>query len=216
VSFAARAAAVAAAMLVATAGCDSVFRFDQPASSGNDDGAAPETSTGDDAGEHPPCTDDTTCAGLHCQVSSGMCVACVGDTDCSGARRHCDTSAGVCVECNSTVDCGLGRRCNVATKRCIDTCIDSDDPCAAAGFVCDGDLKLCIECKSSENCSEPNMPHVCDLPIGRCVECTANAQCPSTKPVCDRRSGKCEACVTSAECASGAVCDPATLTCRPL
>ena len=207
-SLAARAGTVAVAVLLTTVGCDSVFRFDQPATT--DGGSV------DDGGGGPrACTGDPTCGGLRCQVSTGMCVGCVADTDCSGSLRRCDTAQGVCVECNGTTDCPERHGCDTVTKRCLDLCFDDDDPCPLSGFVCDGDRKLCIECKTSANCAGSAGGPVCDVPIGRCVECTGNAKCPTAKPVCDRRSGRCVACVTSAECGLGSVCDPISLTCRP-
>lgn len=214
-TFAARAVSVGVAVLVASVtavGCDSVFRFDQPASSTTDGGGADEAAP---VGT-PTCTDDTTCGGLRCQVSSGMCVACVADADCSGALRHCDTAQGICVECNNAAtDCAEHHICEPETRRCVDTCNDGDDRCPVSGFECDVVRKVCTECDATKPCTAPTRRE-CDTPTGRCVECAGNAQCPSSKPVCDRRSGRCVVCVTSAECGVGSVCDPTTLTCRQL
>jgi hypothetical protein len=212
VTFAARVAAivtVGAVVLVTSVGCDSVFRFDQPATS-TDGGDADDAA---DSGSPLPCTDDSTCGGLRCEVASGMCVACLGNTDCSGALPMCDVARGICVQCNGTADCPQKEGCNLATKRCLDVC-DGDDICPVSGFSCVG--TVCAECTNSENCKGSSTGPLCDVSIGRCVECTGNAKCPSSKPVCDRRSGRCVACVTSAECGIGSVCDPATLTCRQL
>ncbi len=194
---------------IAAAGCDSVFRFEQPA----DGGGVDEAAVGDAAGGPRPCTEDTACGGLRCQVTTGVCVACLDDHDCAGALGRCDTVQGICVECNATTECPQRRGCDTVTKRCLDLCLDGDDPCPASGFVCDGDRKICIECTTSANCVGSSNGGVCDVPIGRCVECTGNAQCPSIKPVCDRRSGRCAACVKSVECGVGLVCDRITLTC---
>ena len=195
---------------VAAVGCDSVFRFDPSA----DGGGVDEAAVGDGAAGPRPCTADTACGGLRCQVSTGVCVACLGDADCSGVLGRCDTLRGSCVECNATAECPQRRGCDTVTKRCLDLCLDGDDACPVSGFVCDGDRNLCIECTTSANCVGSPNGAVCDVPIGRCVECTGNAKCPSSKPVCDRRSGRCAACVTSAECSVGSVCDRNTLTCR--
>jgi hypothetical protein len=213
VTLAARAGAAAFAVLLTTVGCDSVFRFDQPASSATDGG---EGGASDDAGSSLPCTDDGMCGGLHCQVSTGTCVACLGDADCSGTRPRCDPSMGVCVECNATIDCSNRHSCDVVTKRCLDICFEGDEFCPGIGFSCDEKQKRCFECTSSANCLGSPNGGVCDLGIGLCVECAGNAKCPASKPVCDRRSGRCVACVTSAECGAGSVCDPVTLTCRQL
>jgi hypothetical protein len=212
---AARAATLAVAVLVAAvigAGCDSAFRFDQPPSA-NDGGPA------GDGASRPPCADDSQCGGLRCQVSTGACVACGADGDCTGARPKCDTTMGLCVECNATSDCPTPtqQRCDAVTKRCLDLCVDRDDCPNGAVFSCTKEPTfLCAECTQDPTCIDP-LKQTCDKSIGRCVECTGNAQCPTAeKPVCDRRSGRCEACVVSAECESGFVCDPATLTCRQL
>ncbi len=217
-TFAARAVSVGVAVLVASivaVGCDSVFRFDQPANAIADGGGVDEATT-EDAGGRVPCADDTACGGLRCQVTTGMCVACVGDTDCSGALRHCDTAQGICVECNNaSTDCAEHHVCDQQTRRCVDTCNDGDDRCPVSGFSCDVVHKICTECDSLRPCKVSSRP-VCDPPTGRCVECAGDAQCPALKPVCDRRSGRCVACVRSVECDAGFVCDPTTLTCRSL
>lgn len=213
-TFAARAGAAAFALILTTLttfGCDSVFRFDQPAPDGGDG----EGGASDDAGARP-CTDDSACGGLRCQVATGMCVGCVGDGDCSGALPHCDTTAGICVECNATTDCAPRHGCDVVTKRCLDVCGEGDEFCPGVGFSCDEAKKRCFECTSSASCVGSPNGSVCDLTIGLCVECAGNAKCPSSKPFCDRRSGRCAACVTSAECGMGSACDPVTLTCRTL
>ena len=202
---------VGIAALATNLGCDSVFRFDRPATSATDGGGTDDAPATDSGGQIP-CIDDTTCGGLRCEVSTGVCVACVGDKDCSGSRRRCDLTRGVCAECNATTDCPQRADCNLATKRCLDVC-DGDDLCPVSGFSCVG--TVCVECTNSENCNGASTGPLCDMAIGRCVECTGNAKCPAAKPVCDRRSGRCVACVTSAECGAGSVCDPTTLTCRP-
>jgi hypothetical protein len=191
----------------ALAGCDATFRFDEPP--GADGGEAGETS-------HPslPCTSDATCAGLRCKTTTGSCVACLTDVDCSGVFSRCDVAIGVCVACLDAADCGARQRCDPTARRCLDTCHDADDPCPLPNVVCDQVRHLCIECRSSANCAGSAGGPVCDLSIGRCVECIGNAQCPTAAPVCDRRTGQCVGCVASSACVHSA-CDPLTLVCRP-
>jgi hypothetical protein len=204
---------VITSLLVAIAGCDGTFRFDEPLATDGGDGGA-----GNDEGglPRPPCKDDTTCGGLHCETTSGECVACLVNGDCSGTFARCDTALHACVACLATSDCGTKQRCDETTRRCLDTCADDDDPCPLPNFVCSPNRGLCVECTSSANCAgSPNGPS-CDVTIGRCVECTANAKCPMAKPVCDRRTGRCVACLSSASCDVGFACNPATLACTPL
>jgi hypothetical protein len=203
--------ALAAAPVLAA--CNATFRFDEPLA--RDAGDA-ETGTSADAAPPPErCTSDTACggAGLRCETASGECVACLVDGDCSGAFRRCETSLHACVACLDTPDCGAKQRCEPTTHRCVDTCVDDDDPCPLPNFVCDRDRALCVECRSSANCAGSASGPVCDMAIGRCVECTANARCPMEKPACDRRTGRCVGCVSSAACGLGFACDPATLAC---
>jgi hypothetical protein len=60
-----------------------------------------------------------------CDATSGQCVQCTADTDCSGTTPHCtnanrlgaDTGAGRCVQCT------MDAQCPQATPRCIlDVC----------------------------------------------------------------------------------------------
>jgi len=190
--------------------CNDAFRFDVPPASdgGGNGGDGAEAATGQ-------CTSDATCGGLHCDVASGSCVACLGDGDCTtGGLLRCEPTTHVCVACLNRPDCKTRQDCDTVTHRCLDACFDGDDPCPGAGFVCAEDLGRCIECKKSASCAGSPSGSVCDVPIGRCVQCSGNAQCPSSKPVCDRRTGQCAVCVVSATCGAGAACDPTTLTCR--
>jgi len=208
----ARAARATATLLCGLAGCDEAFHFDAPAAGD----AGNSGLDGGDAGRATrACTSDATCAGLRCEPTSGLCVACLQDSDCTtNARRRCEPSAHVCVACLNRPDCAQRQDCDTVTHRCLDACFDGDDPCPAAGFVCGEDLGRCVECRTNANCAGSPGGLVCDPPIGRCVTCSSNAQCPSSKPVCDRRTGRCEVCVASTTCGAGSFCDPASLTCR--
>lgn len=209
---AARAALSALAALLSLAACDDTFRFDEPAADASTD-AAGDAAVGEIDAGRAPCSSDTSCGGMRCDTARGACVACLGDSDCSGSRAHCDVASNLCVECTRTDDCKTRQRCDATTHRCLDTCFDEDDPCPGDGFVCDRTLRTCIECRSSANCSGSASGAICDVPIGRCVACTSNAQCAAPTPACDRRSGRCVGCLTSSAC-SGGICDKVTSTCR--
>jgi Cys-rich repeat protein len=212
VNLGARTIAATLMMLFGPTGCDETFRFDVTPDQDGGNGDAGDGSTG----APPPgsCANDSACGDAKCDVTSGVCVGCLADADCSSGRSKCEPTTHVCVACLNGPDCGMRQTCDTVTNRCLDACFDADDICPLPGFVCDRDRALCIECKTSASCvGSPNGPF-CDVLIGRCVACTGNAQCPATKAVCDRRSGTCQECVTSPSCGSGNVCDPMTLVCR--
>lgn len=78
----------------------------------------------------PSCRDDGDCAGGGgiCAVSSGLCVDCGTDDDCtSDWRKRCATRAGRCVECLDHADCPDGRcRTEDADFECVE-CLTDDD-----------------------------------------------------------------------------------------
>jgi hypothetical protein len=199
-------------LALALAGCDATFRFDEPATP--DAATVDARGEGDSGSAREPCASDTACGGLRCETASGACVACLTNSDCGGALARCDTALHACVACLATADCGPRQRCEPTTHRCLDTCDDDDDPCPLPNFVCDRDRHLCLECRSSANCAGSPNGSVCDITVGRCAECTANASCPTPTPVCDRRTGRCVGCVSSVACGVGLACDPSTQVCR--
>jgi Cys-rich repeat protein len=146
------------------------------------------------------CHDSAACHGLRCDRESGFCVECTDDDDCKRTRPRCETGAHVCVECLEQRDCGGDRACEPTTHRCIEACTGSDPSCA--------------ECAEDANCTSAAGGRFCDRAIGRCVECTTNAQCANGTAVCDRRTGRCAECVSSTACGLGRLCDPESLSCR--
>lgn len=190
---------IAVAAAVSAFACNSSFRFDEPRG---------------DAGTSQ-CTRDTDCvvAGLRCNTITGQCVACLETHDCTTVGNRCDPNQHVCVECTDQDDCRAQQRCDLDTKRCLDTCVSADDVCTASGFSCDPTHQLCVECTVSASCAGSARGSRCDPTIGLCVECVANAQCPVDTPVCDLRQGKCVGCVTGSDCPTRSVCDPQRLTC---
>lgn len=205
-----RASIVAFVGVTLLVACNATFRFDdkEPEDALLDSGASDAT-----AEPRPACENDASCGRMRCEKTSGVCVACLGDTDCASPNLRCDETTHLCVACRERQDCSSHEVCDLVTHRCLDACHDDDEKCPNDGFVCDKSLKLCVECRSSANCAGSSKGSVCDIPIGRCVQCTGNAQCPQATPSCDRRTGRCVACLSSAACATG-VCDPATLVCR--
>jgi hypothetical protein len=133
--------------------------------------------------------------------------------------------------CDRTGPCGVGKLCNVLTNTCeaahvaADADVDVDaGPDAAADAAtrdardtcardedCPGDDKpmclrgLCRKCLGADDCG--NATPACG-PAGRCVECTDDKSCTSTRPVCDLQAQKCVACTSDAQCAKKLGMDP--------
>lgn len=191
------------------AGCNDSFHFDVS----SDDASPPDAGTSDVV-LPSPCTDDTACplAGLHCDVSSGTCVACASDDHCVGVsgRPRCDTALHRCVECGDNQDCGNLSFCESSVHLCVRVCSE-ESGCVAPSKHCDESNQRCFECTSNSECKDAARPR-CELLTGRCVTCTNNTHCSGATPRCDVATFTCVECVNGADCASG-VCDPSTLTC---
>lgn len=188
--------------------CNATFRFDEPPASvdaGDGGVVAPDASF--------VCTSDPACGGLRCDLPTGRCVACLGDSDCASPRARCEPIDKVCVACLNGPDCGRRQTCDTVTNRCLDACFDPDD-CLSPGFVCDADRGLCLECKTAANCVGSPGGRLCNSTIGRCVQCSGDADCTAPNGLCDRRTGTCVVCVGSDDCPAGQVCDPVGLVCR--
>ena len=194
-----------AAFLLVCGGCDATFRFDDrdagDAGSARDaeeagiaaapDGG-PERDAGDGSSAPGPCADDFGClAGLHCDVATHTCVACLADAQCpSAGGGHCDPTFHRCVACLRAADCRVGHVCEPRYRTCVDAC-DDDAECRVEGTACNVGRGFCIQCASDANCpSSPGGRH-CDVLAGRCVECLADVQCTAPTPHCDDLLGRC-------------------------
>jgi len=51
------------------------------------------------------------------QCSSGKCVECLSNSDCSGSKPKCKTSSNLCVQCISNGDCSSSEKCE--NNRCV-------------------------------------------------------------------------------------------------
>ncbi len=163
-----------------------------------------------DGGPWGACVDDGCLAGLHCNTSSGQCVPCLEDTNCTDQTLTvCDLTPrdpfeNFCVECVQDEDCGQDEEC--LTNQCVQSCSSGRD-CKASAATCDRDL--CISCRQSSDCDKGK---VCSGVTGRCGECTVDSDCPSYKSRCDPRTNICERCLSNADCGGG-FCDLLTESC---
>lgn len=158
------------------------------------------------------CAADGDCllSTLHCDNTTGACVACTSDAHCTtpGLSR-CDTAKNRCVECGLASDCPTGTVCHVG--RCAPSC-SSTVPCPPAAPVCDDQwcsqcddgkgcqtstvgpfcvAHSCSACATDANCTAPT-PR-CDTFGHGCVQCLANADCPAATPLCNLAAGHCAA-----------------------
>jgi hypothetical protein len=148
--------------------------------------------------------------------SSGRCVVCTMDSQCSTpATPICSANMNTCVACTSDMQCMTKALAQAA-------CVTATDGGASAGAA----VGTCVECTNDSFCKTPTKP-ICgsttctgctadpqcagksaDLPacltaIGSCVECTAHSHCTklARTPVCGPEN-VCVACTSDAQCAS--------------
>jgi hypothetical protein len=156
--------------------------------------------------------DDCQLASLHCDPTSGECVACVDDSQCTqpGLTR-CDSALHTCVQCGVDGDC-TPDVCESVTHQCVAPCLDGGG-CPASAPTCSMPRALCVRCSGDADCVAASSGHMCDTASGQCVQCTSSAQCPSTTPLCNRSTDRCVQCLTSTDCGFEGLCDPTAHTC---
>lgn len=108
-----------------------------------------------------------------CESTSGRCVECLGDGDCTASPEKSFCAAGSCVGCAA-----------VATGACAKR--DPSKPaCAVAG--------ACVECSSSADCTVASKP-ICDTAAHRCKPCGTDGECSTLgggPGVCMANDGHC-------------------------
>ena len=215
-------AAVAGGLLALT-GCGNgtVVRADAGGggSGGNSDGGG-----GSDAGDR--CA-GVVCVGQFCNPSTGGCVDCLSNSNCSAALTggFCNPATSRCVECLQPSDCPYDRpgcsdgTCGgcQASAECLPNQICDEGLCGCLGNAgCGGDAPVCIAqtdagacgCTSNTDCPADTFCDEISYLYGACVTpCTSGvAACDRTSgaPYCDATSdtfnGLCVQCLIDAEC----------------
>ncbi|MDB4932683.1 MAG: hypothetical protein JWM10_5167, partial [Myxococcaceae bacterium] len=155
------------------------------------------------------CTDDASCAGnaggAVCEVASGRCVQCLATADTCAAGSYCVAGSNVCAAgCRNDEGCAAGvgdagaapgRRCDVATRACVECVTDEHCP---SGTLCVGSTCV-VGCTAARAC--PTGQTCC---AGACVDPLANT---SHCGACDNR---CTLAHAAPACMNG-VC--AVMTC---
>ena len=161
------------------------------------------------------CKSDLECVpGWRC--SEKVCVRCSKDDQCLGPEgAYClktgDSSEWRCVECVTSAHCTGSVAC--VGYSCVSHC-DADEDCRKsnpAAPYCRNET--CVECRTNDECRTPGK-RSCG-PKGLCVECLADAQCPSGGRC---RGNRCEpACKDAGDCAKDpagrSACDLTTHQC---
>ncbi len=170
-----------------------------------------------------PCTDEDDCArhagALVCDVredvpTSGRCVDCLNDNECSSANGH-ECVLGFCVECETDVECTSLETPQCSTSYQCEGCKDND-ACVGRGVrsMCDTrdgaeNEGECVECEAHSDCEDAEKPQ-CDA-TGTCVPCSGNDDACEDRssdgtatPYCNTRAdadtfGQCVQCTGATE-----------------
>ena len=219
-----------------------------------DDADAAVTETVGDAGSVgdsvAACTYSSDCPAAASVCLGGACVpqtACSSDKQCQASGQVCDTVSGMCVACIGDVDCTDGLSCK-AHK-----CVAPPPPCktskeCAVGLVCDKGLGACVECASSDDCvvgmacvETMCVPMACKPGAAKCASTSSLTKCAPngtnwvvtpceggttcladtcTSLLCAPKSKVCDGKLTVAQCddsgmalAPLATCDGTTTVC---
>lgn len=88
-----------------------------------------------------------------CDPSTGNCVACLSNDDCTSDGEHnlCSRDLGRCVECITDNHCGVGEYCAWQFGLCGSRCTSPAD-CPSDEPSCDLDIGFCVECTSNDQC----------------------------------------------------------------
>ncbi|MGO9832929.1 MAG: hypothetical protein ACLP1X_01805 [Polyangiaceae bacterium] len=185
---------------------DEEWSFEVAADDAGDAGAR------SDALDGGGCTSDSDCkpSNLHCDTTSGQCVACVTDSQCTQPGLYrCASMLDPprCVQCGVDADCGMGKACQPATHQCVAACT-SDQMCPESTSHCTHGL--CVGCVDDGDCytGSGGPMESCDLTIGECVQyqCTSDLECPPMS-VCDTNADRCVGCLTNVDCPRNWVCN---------
>ncbi len=173
------------------------------------------------------CSTDTQCATLadpthaRCDTATKFCVGCLKDGHCPSG--HCDAKTEACAPptCATEADCAkfaTTKRCDPALNICVGC--TSDVQCGTTSGprqVCAPLERACVvfPCTLDADCAGDWAGPRCDIPSGRCQECSADADCTGDKKRCDVSRHACTACLADADCAviDGYSCKTDTQTC---
>jgi hypothetical protein len=128
------------------------------------------------------CTEESCAEATLCDISEGICRACIDDDHCGLECKKCEGEKSHCTEVDGVGECW----CKIDDTTGLDSC----NPDGSSGLRCNTDTGDCEECIKDD---------ACGLACGACIE--------DGKRVCDGTSGvgtlsQCVECVTHEDCRS--------------
>ncbi|AKF06544.1 hypothetical protein DB32_003693 [Sandaracinus amylolyticus] len=129
-----------------------------PGLDGGHDGAQEPIDAGPDAG---PCAGE--CDLDHCDVSSGRCLECLGDDECTNASAPV-CSVGECGDCTTDDQCSRLGLHECHEGGCVDCTPETEEAVCPPAFVCD---------PADGSCSETAVRGM----VGACGACIADSHC---------------------------------------
>ena len=161
-------------------------------------------------GVNADCTDPTKafCVGNAC-VGCQLAVA----TACTAPTAVCDSTSGKCVACTSDSQCTTAAApiCDKTKNACVACATDLQCQTKSTGLpACRADGQ-CVQCTAGAAAAVcTGATPACDTATNTCVQCTSGANCSGTTPICGTAE-KCQACALDTECS--ALNDPARAAC---
>ncbi|HEX5659637.1 MAG TPA: hypothetical protein VFX59_20715 [Polyangiales bacterium] len=145
---------------------------------------------------------------------SGYDAGCTSDLQCPLAFPQCRN--GDCVACAEANDCA--RFADTPNCGPNGTCVvctsDHTQLCTSATPACDTNTNACVQCVADADC--PSEAKAACGTNRSCGACTEDADCSRFGKVCDAKSGACVQCrpdTETSDCKDGTACNPKTLTC---
>jgi hypothetical protein len=128
------------------------------------------------------CASDANCpSGQLCNTSTGLCVACLTNANCSGSTPICNLTTHVCEACPSG-------QVFVSGSCVTGTCGNGGVVCSGATPYCNSTNSTCVACITNSNCTDTSKA-ICKN--NSCVGCSADSDCTSPAK-CDLVSGVCK------------------------
>lgn len=173
----------------------------------------------------PGCDVDCVGGTPVCDELGGVCVECVGDSECMNAAEPFCLDRSRCAECRLDTDCDSGdtcvdgvcggcensTECGAEAPVCrFGECVgcDGNEDCGGTTPLCDTSAGSCGECVEDDDCALG----VCS--VGECVECADNSDCGVSEPRCNPSTNRCEGCASAADCGGATpTCDSVSGRC---
>jgi hypothetical protein len=159
------------------------------------------------------CLDDLQCSGVassRCNVAQHVCVGCTADTQCeNGLRCNQTLGGGTCVQCLDSGDCTTGnqRTCETTTGQCVE-CLNTSQCLGEDSAHCQTEPSInpmepqfsCVGCRANLDCGGKNIPGLCRVGDGVCVDCVENGDCAGDATLSRCQNGTCAVCIDDTAC----------------